>query len=547
MDSMLADEELSIDIQNLSRNQQSLIVSNASTVLKLLRRISGKENGLVQIEYSSVDPICIEKSIASNGRELSNHTLIYELPELGKVSEDQLDPHYVKNVRGAVLLSLAKDLIDVSIVKNTFTFFSVTSPITLHSASAFLYNQENAYLMWEVLKSWESTNDLNFMCEINRQIQLCKTSNRNASLLSQGLSKNESNETSHLMYLVQELQEKVELPQDIYSIDRYPQAWFVDDQIANGWEALLKGMLSKFNVELLTFISLQDMEYFIDSMANNNIGSVPDIAFVDLRLSSKDPTFETYDSPDLSGFKVVECLLSHWPGLPIIIASASNKLWNVEKALKKGATGYWRKSDEIHDAVDKTAIFTALAIHKQFIDKTALALQKAQFRHVFRITELLKNTSFRSPIRNTSLQRSIVRYCNDAPRKISLMLWQELDETETIDGLFLGVMELLNEVEPLLWEPNTRELVCVPNKRVQQLADGKAKPIIKDTLDYLNNKYAIKGKDLTSHYDDIKNVRNNLPFIHGSSADNSIKHANLGDLETVLILVWILVNELASI
>jgi CheY-like chemotaxis protein len=314
--------------------------------------------------------------------------------------------------------------------------------------------------------------------------------------------------------------------------------------VANGWGMLLEEMLAELNIEMQSFTNIDDLNKYVKAILKHDIGSIPDMAFVDLRLSNEDPEFETYDSSDLSGFKVVESLLSQWPGLPIVIASASSKLWNVEKALKKGAIGYWRKSDEVHDTFDKEAVFTALSIYKQFANKATLALRKARFRYLFRITELLKTLSCSSPICNTTMQRSIIRYCVDAPRKVSLMLWQDLDETETIDNLLLGVMELFNEVESLLWDTETKMLTCVPHTKIKIRGEKDDKLIINDTLSYLNTKYSLGSIDLESWFTGIKGIRNDLPFVHGSQATNSAKHATIENVELLLLLVWVLLNEL---
>jgi CheY-like chemotaxis protein len=544
MESSLKNEELTINISQLAKNEQSSIVSNVSTILNLIRRLSGKEKGCVQIQFSSVEQINIEKSIDANSGLQDDKTLIFDLPKPPKASKDKLKPHYVKNVRGAVLLSLATDLINSSNISSSLTFFNTPSQVCLRSAATFLYNEDNAHVMWEVLKSWESATDSKFSEKLNRQIKQCRDLNLHAKTLVLSLSQNTSTNLSNLMYLVGNLQTLVSLPESIYAIETHPQAWFIDDQVANGWGMLLGEMLAELNIEMQSFANIDDLNNYVKAILKHDIGSCPDMAFVDLRLSSEDPELEAYDSADLSGFKVVETLLSQWPGIPIVIASASNKLWNVEKALKKGAIGYWRKSDEVQDAFDKEAVFTALSIYKQFANKVTLAIRKTRFRYVFRLTELLKTLSYSSPICNTTMQRSIIRYCVDAPRKVSLMLWQELDETETVDNLLLGVMELFNEVESLLWDTETKMLRCVPNTEVKTRPERTDKLIINDTFEYLNKKYSLKGIDLEAHYTGIKGIRNDLPIVHGSEATNSAKHATIEDVELSLLLVWVLLNEL---
>jgi hypothetical protein len=218
----------------------------------------------------------------------------------------------------------------------------------------------------------------------------------------------------------------------------------------------------------------------------------------------------------------------------------------VEKAIRKGAVGYWRKSDEIHDTVDQQAIITALDIYAQFIEKITLALRKVKYRHVFRLAELLKKLCHQPPLKNTTLQRSVHNYCEQTPRTISWMLWQNLDEIKVRDSIFLGIMELFNEVETFLWNEQTEKLTLVPNEKVKRDKNGRIKSVINQTLDSIDSLYGMTGRALSSRYDSCKNVRNNLPIIHGSNIDGSAKHASISDIEVALIIVWALMNQLSK-
>jgi CheY-like chemotaxis protein len=538
--------EFSIDVSLLSPDEQSLILSKAEKFLRLYEGLFPNKERLISITFDNVSQPIIDSVLLETGGILDEQTLIFELSQLPRVTEDILDSHSVKNVRGAVLLSLVQDLLHLNKVEGSLSFFDEKSPLTLHSASSFLYNKDNAQMMWDVLRSWELRHDSSYKAVINPKLQQCMASKKQLKHLTTSADFRPSTKDSDFSHFVSLLQTKIEFPTDLYRTADCLQIWFVDDQHANGWKRLMDQMLSDLNVDLKPFTSLEDVETSIELAQKYNPDSIPDMALVDLRLSADDVTFEHYDSEDLSGFEVVDLLLNTWPGLPVVIASASNKLWNVEKAIRKGAVGYWRKSDEIHDTVDQQAIITALDIYAQFIEKITLALRKVKYRHVFRLAELLKKLCQQRPLLSTTLQRSVHNYCEQTPRTVSWMLWQNLDEIKVRDSIFLGIMELFNEIETFLWDENTGKLTLFPNEKVKYDKNDRIIGVINKTLDSIDSLYTMTGRALNSRYESCKKVRNNLPIIHGSNNDGSAKHASISDIEEALLIVWALMNQLSK-
>jgi CheY-like chemotaxis protein len=538
--------EFSIDVSLLTPEEQSLILSKAEKFLRLYEGLFPHKERLISITFDNVSQPIIDRVLLETGGILDEQTLIFELSQLPRVTEDILDPHSVKNVRGAVLLSLVQDLLHITKVEGSLSFFDEKSPVTLHSASSFLYNKENARMMWDVLRSWESLHSRSYKAVINSKLQKCIVSKKELKQLASSANFRPSTHGSDFSHFVSSLQTKIGLPTDLYRAEGSLQIWFVDDQYANGWERLMEQMLFDLNVELKCFASLEGVKASIELAEKYHPDSIPDLALVDLRLSADDVTFEHYDSEDLSGFEVVDSLLNSWPGLPVVIASASNKLWNVEKAIRKGAVGYWRKSDEIHDTVDQQAIITALDIYAQFNEKITLALRKVKYRHVFRLAELLKKLCQQHPLLSTTLQRSVHNYCEQTPRTISWMLWQNLDEIKVRDSIFLGIMELFNEIETFLWNKKTGKLTLVPDEKVKRDKNGRIKSVINETLDSIDSLYTMKGRALSSRYESCKKVRNNLPIIHGSNNDGSAKHASISNIEEALLIVWALMNQLSK-
>lgn len=533
-----------IDIRPMKHQQQELIASNFEVFLRLYAKLISTSHYSVTLKYSNVSEYIIDKLCEKFGRPSDKVTLIFDFQYLKNQEDKNKDPHFVKNIRGAVLLSLVQDLLNSGEIQNNISIFDETSPLLLHSASDFLNNEENSLMMWRVLEEWEREQAQEYKDQINVRIQRSLKAKKVLDKLSKELTKKNRADDSFVTF-IEKLQSNIGLSKSIYASTEELHIWFVDDQHANGWYKLINKILADSKVVLRALTGLEDVEMMLDLASYDDDLIMPDVALVDLRLSNNDQVIEAYDADDLSGFQVVDLLLKHWSGLPIMITSASSKLWNMEKAIERGAVGYWRKSDEA-EACEKNAVLTAFDINFQFIEKLTLALKKVRYKYIFRIIESLRAEVKPMAIRYSSFHRCINNYATELEQKTSWMCWKKTDESKINDSLFLGVMEIFNEIEPLLWNRKSRKLVLVPNMEVDISSEKSDKQIINQTLDYLDSEYDIRGMGLTSRYENCKKIRNKLPSIHGSVLADDIKHARLEDIETSLLIVWCLLNELVK-
>ncbi|EGR0072932.1 hypothetical protein FR269_22335, partial [Vibrio vulnificus] len=101
---------LSIDVCGLNRNYQSTIIAKFSTFLRVYSYIKSVQNVCASITYSDVEQKFVDQVAASEYVEQEGNCLIFELEKRTDENFSQ-DPHYVKNVRGAILLSLVEDFI----------------------------------------------------------------------------------------------------------------------------------------------------------------------------------------------------------------------------------------------------------------------------------------------------------------------------------------------------------------------------------------------------------------------------------------------------
>ncbi|PSW29219.1 hypothetical protein C9J19_07865 [Photobacterium phosphoreum] len=535
-------DEIALDIRHIPNLYQEAIAVNFISFLNIYKKLIPTQQQSASLFYSGIEPYILDKLDKKDGVLLEDGFILFELENLSPQKDKKQDPHVIKNIRGAVLLSLVQDLLELGSIGNNIPIFDKKSPLLLHSASSFLNNEDNALMMWKVLESWEVEYEHQYKAEINRRIQKSLQEKRALGLLI-NKQVQQSFERKQLLNFIVQLQSNIDIPSKIYITIDNLHIWFIDDQQANGWFKLIESMVPNSKIEITPFSGVEDVTEYLKLYSINTAIDIPDLAMVDLRLSDSDQVVESYKSQDLSGFKVVDLLRKQWPGLPIMISSASSKLWNMEKAIERGAVAYWRKSDEVSDYEGENAILTAFDINFQYIDKLTLTLKMAEYKYVFRIVECLRVIVKTLVIKSDSLQRCIENYANELEQKTTWMCWQKTSEIKVKDSLFLGIMEIFNEIESILWDRNNNSLILVPDKKVKS-SGSLDKQIINDTLDYMDRKYEINGVALKERYEKCKNIRNKLPIIHGSEGANDIQHATLIDIETSLLIIWCVLNEL---
>lgn len=534
-------DSIFIDISVMKSQHQELIVSKFEVFVRLYRKLISTSTSSATLKYSKVNGYIVDKFCESFDCPSNKAILRFDLKVLKNKEEEKKDSHFVKNIRGAVLLSLVQDLLNSGEIQNNISIFSETSPLLLHSASDFLNNEENSLMMWKVLEEWEIEQAQEYKEQINVRIKRSLKGKNALVKLSKELTKKDPVNNPFVAF-IKTLQTNISPPQNFYESTEKLHVWFVDDQHANGWFKLINNILEDSNIALRALAGLEDVDQMLDLALYDTDLVMPDIALVDLRLSETDQGVEAYDADDLSGFQVVDLLLKRLFGLPIMITSASNKLWNMEKAIERGAVGYWRKSDEV-EGCDKNAVLTAFDIHFQFIEKFTFVLKKIKYKYIFRIIESLRVEVKPLEIKYRSLHRCIDNYALELEQKTSWMCWKKTDESKINDSLFLGVMEIFNEIEPLLWNSNSRELVLVPGTKVNFSNEKSDKQIINQTLDHFDIEYNFMGMGLASRYRTCKEIRNHLPSIHGSVSAGNIKHASLEDIETSLLITLFLLHK----
>ena len=545
MRSYCDENTIEIDVSAIKQELQVLIAYKLPAILNLYNFIHGKKL-YAQLFFSNIDENTLNIIEEKFSAIVECDSILLSNDDSKNTASCRTDPHFVKNIRGAALLSLTHDLLSAgSIRKKNFPLFDHRSPINLHSASTFLNNEANAETMWKILHGFENIESQDNLKAINRKIESGHHKKNELQSLTNNVISSLNKGSNH-EYFIGLIKTHFALPEHIFTKTTELEIWLVDDQQANGWFELLSNLLSGLKVNIKAFT---DIEAVLCQIKLHEIISLrsPDIAFIDLRLLSNEENEKNYNASDLSGFEVVDLLLKKWPSLSIMIASASSKLWNMEKAIEKGAVAYWRKSDESLGCTDYKAILTAFEIHFHFFEKFKVCIERCKFQYVFKVMHSLKAEihPYRSNL--IALTHALDRFDIELEQKVSWMCWTKSSEERVRDSLLLNVMEIFNELENDLFDKSTDALIIDPSVTIQSSSRLEDKKIINKSLEYLDNKYQIRGIDLKSMYESCKSVRNKLPSIHGSEAEKNVKHASVDNIETCLLIIWCLIKELKGL
>lgn len=128
--------------------------------------------------------------------------------------------------------------------------------------------------------------------------------------------------------------------------ERQPRILLIDDQANDGWADVMQNVIYGGPSDAFKFIAPPpgrtiDADYYTDSIGPVVADHKPQVILLDLRLSKESGGGHEVD--DLSGALVLRQLRKNHPGLPVIMTTASNKAWSLERLIHLGCDGYWIK------------------------------------------------------------------------------------------------------------------------------------------------------------------------------------------------------------
>lgn len=151
---------------------------------------------------------------------------------------------------------------------------------------------------------------------------------------------------------------------------------YIDDNANNGWKEIFKKMLPKTNIKSIVPDSKHqnNIESLYTEQIKKEIKKETSLILLDLRLYDEEE--RSIATNNLSGEKLLEIIREDYSAIPILIITASNKIWSYQHLMKLGADAYWIKEglDEFRTAEESVKNYSKifLLIEKLTGDKFQL-------------------------------------------------------------------------------------------------------------------------------------------------------------------------------
>ncbi len=141
-----------------------------------------------------------------------------------------------------------------------------------------------------------------------------------------------------------------DLRSKLAKIDKKSNVLMIDDKALDGWKQVQEqvvGITKKIDVVDFDYLQKKPSSELVDNLWDkvnfylNENSNLLDFIFLDLMLfpnSTKEDISESY-----SGLEILKRLKGKYEHIPVLITSASNKIWNYQLALSYGADAYWIK------------------------------------------------------------------------------------------------------------------------------------------------------------------------------------------------------------
>lgn len=128
---------------------------------------------------------------------------------------------------------------------------------------------------------------------------------------------------------------------------RSPKILYIDDQGADGWSNIFQHIIyNKEDESLFDVIQPKtddkiNAQYFTDVVSKKIESHNPDLILLDLRLNKESGV--RIEVENLSGAVLLKEIRKQYPGIPILMTTASNKSWSYEELQRIGCDAFWTK------------------------------------------------------------------------------------------------------------------------------------------------------------------------------------------------------------
>lgn len=306
----------------------------------------------------NVTPINCQNIIAEKSLNLNNSVAQYIFRHritIENVEQTEID-------RRARIMEIAQNKI-----------WSINKIISEKRGSVYIGEEEKQKLKEqlskaeEALKSFFDNGIIKCRNEVNEEIKLWENLIETEKLEIQELEQERQEEEAGIKQKQYEITDVLAVIKELFndtlkSYDdikdaiskRKPRLLYIDDNANNGWHEILSQILK--DVCIRPVIPDKQFEQDISALYQNLIKHeiTDDISLILLDLRLFDEENKSAEVNQLSGKKLLDEISKFHKGVPVLIITASNKIWSYEELIRSGADGYWTKEgiDNNFDAND---------------------------------------------------------------------------------------------------------------------------------------------------------------------------------------------------
>jgi CheY-like chemotaxis protein len=147
------------------------------------------------------------------------------------------------------------------------------------------------------------------------------------------------------------------------SSNRNPKILYIDDEADKGWYEIFCNIFYDINNFDFTYLCEELAQKTQDEIIDLSIQKIKDedidLVLLDFRLHPND--FNSSSIVDVTGLMLLQEIKKYNPGIQVIIFSATNKVWNLQKLLEAGADGFiLKESIETHSTQKKESILNLI-------------------------------------------------------------------------------------------------------------------------------------------------------------------------------------------
>jgi CheY-like chemotaxis protein len=223
-----------------------------------------------------------------------------------------------------------------------------------------------------------------------------------------------------------------------------PKILYIDDEAEKGWGEIFAHILEDIN-ELYFDYLLEDFKNITQNkLIESSIKKIKDddidIVLLDFRLLPCD--FNTENIVGVTGVKLLKEIKKLNPGIQVIIFSATNKIWNLQKLQEYGADGFILKESP-ENSSDKN--FTKDSI-KSLEDSIAKGIEMLFLKGIYLklglISKQLKSVAFED---DTDFDTFLLKQTKNIDLIYKSTQLINLKEPSTLDIVFLSCYNFLEE------------------------------------------------------------------------------------------------------